>query len=448
LVSSVSRIKITVTEGLAGISSADIKRIIKNVLLLGYGQSQYEDYAPFFEKLSNSNSAYLEQTQDKLFIGIYYTLKFLSLLNVPEFRQFADDCDYCFYKSPNFFSQDLIKITHNLRTRIMSERTLQNAIRDSIIRQFSSSQYDISSIPFELFQNADDALMERIEHGKAAANNKIPEGQSIFIVESHEEENHEKYLVFRHFGREINRTYDERDSSYMYDLENMLTLHSSYKENGRETGKFGLGFKSVYFICDEPVIRSGSLQIKIVGGFYPEKLEEYRQLKNNETTIELLLKNDARIDGVIDSFKVNAPFQAVFGKAIHCINILGEKYTWLPECQLNQNAKIDNSFSYDIETGKAGADDYLKLTIYKDQKHFTSLLFKYDGETEKIQPMHNDAISKIWNTTSLQNDKTLKFAINADFRVDLGRKTVVQGLNNNKHEMLLKEGESLAQPTM
>ncbi|MDR1582158.1 MAG: hypothetical protein LBS55_02690 [Prevotellaceae bacterium] len=434
-----SDLEITVTERLDGISDTDIKKIIEYILILGYHQetkTRY-DHERFLEKLSNSNSTYLERTQDKLFNGIYYTLRYLSLLNVPEFRQFADDYDNFNYKNKNAFPQDLI---HGLRERIMLEKTLQKAIRDSIIRQLSNSQYDTSSIPFELFQNADDALVERIEHGETV-NNKIPEEQMIFIVENIVE-NCEKKLIFRHFGREINRTYDEKDSAYIYDLENMLSLHSSYKKNDKETGKFGLGFKSVYFICDEPVIRSGDLQLKIIGGFYPERLEN-RQLKSNETAIELLLK-DVKIEDVIDNFKINAPFQAVFGKAIHGINICGEKYVWLPEGQLTQKAKIDNSFSYNIETGKAGSDDYLKLTIYKNQKHFVSLLFKYDRETKKILPMNNDGISKIWNTTPLQNDKTLNFAINADFRVDLGRKTVVQNLNNNKHEMLLKEsGETL-----
>ncbi|MDR2410238.1 MAG: hypothetical protein LBE13_19305, partial [Bacteroidales bacterium] len=436
-VTGASHLEITVTESLKDFSGSDIKKIIKFILMLGYFQVTFEDYEPFFEKISNSNSHYLEWTQDILFNGIYYTLKQLSLLNVPEFKKFTDDYDNFSRKNKNAFPHDLVK---DIRKKIISETMLQNAVRKSIIRQLSNSQYDTSSIPFELFQNADDALVERIEHGESI-NNHIPKEQMVFIVE-----NYENNLAFRHFGREINRAYDEKNSAYIYDLENMLSLHSSYKKNDKETGKFGLGFKSVYFICDEPVIRSGDLQLKIIGGFYPEKIEKYTQLKSNETKIELFLKNDVNIDNVLQNFKINAPFQAVFGKAIHNISIFDEKYMWSPENPLIQNAKIDNSiFSYTIETGRADAADYLKLTIHKNQKHFSSLLFKYNRETKKILPINNDEISKIWNTTPLQNDKKLNFAINADFRVDLGRKTVVQDLNNNnKHEMMLKEaGEAL-----
>lgn len=435
-VACVSRLEITVTESLKDLSGSDIKKIIKNILILGYFQVTSGGYDPFFEKISNSNSNYLEWTQDILFNGIYYILKQLSLLNVPEFKKFTEDYDNFSRKNKNAIPQDLIK---DIRKKIISETPLQDAIRKSIIRQLSNSQYDTSSIPFELFQNADDALVERIEHGKNI-NNQIPEEQMIFIVE-----NHENNLAFKHFGREINRAYDEKDSAYIYDLENMLSLHSSYKNNDKETGKFGLGFKSVYFICDEPVIRSGDLQLKIIGGFYPEKIEKYAQLKSNETKIELLPRNDVNIENVLHNFKINAPFQAVFGKAIHNISIFDKKYIWSPENQLAQNAKIDNSiFFYNIETGRADVDDYLKLTMHKNQKHFVSLLFKYNKETKKILPINNDEISKIWNTTPLQNDKKLNFAINADFRVDLGRKTVVQDLNNNKHEMMLREaGEAL-----
>jgi len=230
----------------------------------------------------------------------------------------------------------------------------------------------------------------------------------------------------------------------------MLSLNTSYKK-GNVTGKYGLGFKSVYFVCDEPIIRSGDMHLKIIAGFYPEE-EPNKELKDNETRIELKLK-DNNSDIILENFKTNAYLQVVFGRFINTIKIDNDEYKWIP----NPKPFFKNS-NYLFETGTINNKNFLKLTIYYDQDK-VNLLFKFNNELKKVEPFEENcfapkrqvqrghdtfeenSICKIWNTTPLGDDKTINFAINADFTVDIGRKTFVK--NEQNTELINGIGESL-----
>ncbi len=58
----------------------------------------------------------------------------------------------------------------------------------------------------------------------------------------------------------------------------MLILNSSDKGEREElvTGKFGLGFKSVFFLTDRPQVASGDLAFEVRGGFFPVPLPPER----------------------------------------------------------------------------------------------------------------------------------------------------------------------------
>ena len=99
-------------------------------------------------------------------------------------------------------------------------------------------------------------------------------------------------LTVMHWGRPVNYIggsgFPGRQKGYHQDLEKMLILSSSDKPGeGVTTGKFGLGFKSVFLVSNAPTLLSGRLNVEILGGVYPRKLDAYGELKkldNSETS--------------------------------------------------------------------------------------------------------------------------------------------------------------------
>ena len=141
-------------------------------------------------------------------------------------------------------------------------------------------QYNIGSIPFEIFQNANDSFLQlRKDSRKELRRFTLKlDGQRI---------------LFTHWGRPIN-SIGETDKSenqakqlgYGDDVEKMLFLSNSDKTNEKGiTGKFGLGFKSIYLIGDIPRIISENLAFEIRAGFYPKRLgSEHRERLEPEAT--------------------------------------------------------------------------------------------------------------------------------------------------------------------
>jgi hypothetical protein len=427
-ISGYAKIAIEVTSSLDGLGDNEIKYLIKKVFALAYHQWEIDDihfhpdYEKIYSKLLEANRLYLEQTQNILFDEIFFSLKHLSLSTNQKFINIVERYRNCNYESDGERKrQGQEQCVAEIRNLILTDKDAQSVFRNSVVRHLRNSQYDEFSIPFELFQNADDALTERIqEQGQMAGM-----AEKKFVVETTQSK-----ITFKHFGRKINQQYSlERNRSYKFDLENMLRIYSSYKNNDKVTGKFGLGFKSVYFVCDEPIIRTDEYQLKIIAGFYPEQTD-YIDINDNETRIELCLNDGIDKDTVLSEFNVNVPFQAVFSKSIKTIIVDHRQYEWSPDPVKTKEVTIDNNLSYKIEFGTLENAEYLLLTIHGNVE--AELLFRYDSESQSVIPIDDDDISKIWHTTPLNNDKTLDFAINAKFQIDIGRKTIVTNDANNK----------------
>lgn len=113
---------------------------------------------------------------------------------------------------------------------------------------------------FELFQNADDAaaqLAEMLAHA-----GPLDEDVRTSVQRSRRFRVEAKVggwgtLRVTHWGRGINQHHvggafrAGRERGYDLDLRNMLALHYSEKDEGA-TGRFGLGFKSVFLLTDAP----------------------------------------------------------------------------------------------------------------------------------------------------------------------------------------------------
>jgi hypothetical protein len=140
---------------------------------------------------------------------------------------------------------------------ISGDAALQRELLVAIRRRIEDHGYVPGRALLELFQNADDAL------GQLGA-----EGVGEVRVEADQ-----RGVRFVHWGRPINDagpdpTLAER-RGYGRDLANMLRLNQSDKVAG-EAGRFGLGFKCVHLLTDEPRLASGLLAVAIRAAMIPE----------------------------------------------------------------------------------------------------------------------------------------------------------------------------------
>ena len=387
---------------LSEISSKQLKNAIQYVYKAGYYQRQLLD--DFYEKLLVSEQASIECTKRGIFKEIFGTLKILKLKEY--FSKEFDD-----YNEANFSEHNNDKqIISDLQKKICDKENpaIKEKILSAVRKNLSDNQYDSTRILYELLQNADDAVGQQIDLlEKTGKDSK--EVIRDFIIEKKSDT-----FIISHYGREINfRPSEQFPNSYKYDLSNMIQISNSDKpEQMNATGKFGLGFKSVYFLCNQPIIRSGRLQFQIIAGLYPEKCG-LEKINKGETRIEL--KNDRSVSDLLSSFEKNIELSIIFSKYIRGISLFGTRYLWSPTVtKINDNIRIEESETF---TAIRMPDD---ITLV------------FQNKENRIVPLA-DKYQKIWHTAPLVDEfKYLPYAVNCKFEVDTGRKSLAKGHKNDK----------------
>ena len=316
-----------------------------------------------------------------------------------------------------------------------TRRILVEAVR----RKMTDFQYNLESVALELFQNADDAVAEWEE----MKTNLLPNEDQLFL----HLDSGLRRLEIIHWGRPINRhafpgcTHGLR-RGYDQDLQKMLTLNFSDKGVGNSgqpamvTGRFGLGFKTVFFVSNEPEVVSGRLAFEIRGGFFPlplarERAQELRAQAEAlggpglvPTAIRLKwadgTKEESLLKAVVEFSRI-APLLIIFSRRIRTVivNCGGEVTT----IEINQRSLTSSGRVVHIQIGNAG---YLcfRCQIRGDQRPASVLLQVDAGGVAALK----DNIPKLWITTPTAEHSDFRWALNGPFKPDAGRQRLA--LNN------------------
>ncbi len=433
-----------------------IKEVITALLKNCYGQpsSEVERMINAFE---NTNQNTIEATARDLLRGMKYILRSLNVQNsvFKEYeKEFAkiDDNEIIHQYDNDDNKNELIanlerdKLSKQLIEKIEYDGQLQTDIFAAIWNKVDINQYYEDSVLFEFFQNADDCVNDLVN-----CNIELEQKNKQFFVTTSS-----SLITISHYGRMLNYTppattfkYKEK---FKYDLRNMMSLYSSDKEKCGssenvigDTGKFGLGFKSVYKICEEPIIRSGKLEFKIIAGIYPTiknvAPSDSFSSASGETRFELNdFYSDQLLSKIESRFKKAIPFLLLFSKQIKSIIFNEEPYSVIA----TSNNFIKNTNGY-IDFITIDNKEFLYMEgFYSDtNKNRKKYIVIFDSFNKCIKNASYDENPKIWNLTPLESVANLPFYINAEFELDTGRRNLAAHSDKN-FELLESISENFA----
>lgn len=294
---------------------------------------------------------------------------------------------------------------NELRRLIEGDRQAQAAILAGVRGRLVQAGYTPESVLFELFQNADDAYVER--HRPAGAG-------SWFGVAVNADG-----ITVSHDGRMINRPGPE----HAYDLRKMLALHHSDKGvDGQDvTGKFGLGFKSVFLVCDDPRIVSGRLAVVVVGGAYPLPLDAAeatairRRLPSETSTLFHLPTLATTTPGWSEQFRRLAHLLPVFARRIREVRIDEKVVGW-------SELPVVPTPSGQVVVGRLATASGPRRALVVRCGELGDVLFGLCDDGFVAMP---DDVPSVWVTAPTAEVHQVGYVVNArELPIDIGRSQV------------------------
>lgn len=335
--------------------------------------------------------------------------------------------------------QAIRQLRLELENLLTSDAAAEGDVLSAVRKRMLDYQYTIESVPFELFQNADDAVVEWDELRGSVE--PVREGERRFVVHIDGQT-----LAFCHWGRPVNHfacgAVEARDRGFDRDLEKMLLLNYSDKGTQRSvdpkvTGKFGLGFKSTFLVCDRPRMVSGRLAFEVIAGMFPSRLastgdiERLRNLLGRVGPAEdedgrigtcLELSLSARVkpfpepDRIMGRFEALLPYLLVFARRIrHCAILRNDReplsHTWSGR-QLGSAPLTQTGW---VRAGRGG-QAAVRLLLWGGASG--SVLAECGPSGLVALPAD---VPTIWVTAPTQEAVDIGFALNGQFDLDVGR---------------------------
>ncbi len=325
-----------------------VARTGESALRVFFGQQESQlEFAVVLEEFSGDDAFGVRVAQESFLNGAQYSLRFLGLTctrngQLRELLKLAETAANRRAEEnampdrhlPGESAGTLERaFREELQELVSTSPDVQAELVDAVRRKVQEYRYEPRSVLFELFQNADDAYAER----------DCPAGtEAVFVVQ-----HRPQTLSVLHNGRPINRppaNADPDTSGYRHDLGKMLSLGHSDKGAGPAakdvTGRFGLGFKSVFLVTGRPRVVSGRLAFEVLGGVYPREIEhrvaeelrgrvETSGLPRETATIfEFQARNDVDLGDVLEPFRRLAHLLVVFARRIRSIRCGAESASW------------------------------------------------------------------------------------------------------------------------
>lgn len=323
-----------------------------------------------------------------------------------------------------------------LENLVEGDEEVHAVLLEAIRSKVRDSQYEASSIPFEILQNADDSVSEYqrllIDEGRPAVPNERI-GRFVFAQTA-------DGAIFIHWGRPINYAGRHGGAHFEHgkDLERMLMLGASAKETAQEvTGKFGLGFKSVFLVSDRPVVESGDLHFEIVAGCLPMRArlsDSARELASRypnhglrHTVIELPLYRDC--EDMLKRFSALAGLSAIFSRNIKYIEIAGVVCIWRPERLVEQSGTRCEIGQVTLPGKKANSIGH----ILAFANEAGSIGIRIDGLPCDFESRAEHPAPAIWVNAPTRGTAASGLLLNAQFQIDAGRGSLAQGKASDRN---------------
>lgn len=325
----------------------------------------------------------------------------------------------------NRYRQRCDALDRELEQQIASDEALQKDVLNALREKVGEFSYNCDSVLFELFQNADDAYEEMAKMCAAARSH-------CELLNRFDVRFDGKTLVVAHWGRPINQyrvpgvESEGKFNGYKFDLQRMILLSQSGKDvDGVQTqGRYGIGFKSVFLVCDTPVVKSGKLCFKIVGGLLPEFLDEHDQsyisgaIREAEgipssikpTVYVLPVREDRRreVADAIRHFANEAGVLGLFARRIRHISVYDATTGKHTEVHADEPTQNEVVFQHCGANG-----EFLRI----DVPDATLLLGAKDGLPAPLP----EEVATYWALCPTGIKANLGVALNANLKLDTGR---------------------------